>query len=709
MKSTKRSKGRVCLCAISFALLSFGLFNPLKGAFEALHRYDYFKAKALFEKALNRHLVPASYGLSVIYGRHDNPFYDLDKSYQLIQAAQRAYPLLSDRKKEAIAGYGISLVTLENQRNHLYKAFYEIAKKKGQLHAIADYLARYPQSYLIPDAEHLRDSLAFAKAEKANTYQAYKAFYKRYPRAAQVKMAEKRYENLVFQAETGAGSLQAYLDFVKRFPHNPHAKQAWDQIYARTVTTGSERENRNFVARYADSPVASRAWTAILYMNLPAKDYAAFIARYPNAPKAIRDRYQRLIGDSIYQIAVDKKFGFVKSDGQVLVSPRYEFVNDFSEGLALVADPNYIGYIDRDGKTVIPFSYDEGSDFHGGLATVQKDGRYGVVDFRGKLVVPVDYDHIQPGGEDIILAEKAGVFTYFNRRGKPAFRKNFTSAKAFSKGRAIVGMGGRQGVIDTSGRWVIKPEFQDLSRLSNGNYVAEIRDRYAVLGAAGSERGTQRYDFIGGEGDGLLIVGVQGKFGYADLMGKTVIKPRFPLYPHYGETAVFDHGYARVKLHNKVGLIDKSGKRVFNYLYDSIGDLKRFPVACKRGGKWGYVREDFTRAVPYIYDVARAFQAQTAVVAKGGRFGLIDTAGTLVIPLQYRCLKRIPHNAFIACRGPHYGVVDAKGQTLVPFVFDDIEQVDDDLLRLIAAGRYNYYDTRLRKSRYGAMPVAHRG
>ena len=48
--------------------------------FKSLDVYNYFDAKQKFERIEKRKLVPGSYGLSIIFQRNDNPFYDLDSA-----------------------------------------------------------------------------------------------------------------------------------------------------------------------------------------------------------------------------------------------------------------------------------------------------------------------------------------------------------------------------------------------------------------------------------------------------------------------------------------------------------------------------------------------------------------------------------------------------------------------------------------------------
>lgn len=80
---------------------SQGLFSSkLTKSFAALEIHDYFKAKKYFEKSLKKNPVPASYGLSVIYYRNNNPFHNIDSALYYIQEATFYYPKLSPKKKK---------------------------------------------------------------------------------------------------------------------------------------------------------------------------------------------------------------------------------------------------------------------------------------------------------------------------------------------------------------------------------------------------------------------------------------------------------------------------------------------------------------------------------------------------------------------------------------------------------------------------------
>ncbi len=66
----------------------------------------------------------------------------------------------------------------------------------------------------------------------------------------------------------------------------------------------------------------------------------------------------------------NNKWGFVDKVGNIVVSPKYDEVGSFSEGLALVGQNNKWGFIDKTGKVVIPLKYEDADNFHDGIAGV---------------------------------------------------------------------------------------------------------------------------------------------------------------------------------------------------------------------------------------------------------------------------------------------------------------------------------------------------
>lgn len=66
--------------------------------------------------------------------------------------------------------------------------------------------------------------------------------------------------------------------------------------------------------------------------------------------------------------------------------PAYDFVGEFSEGLARVRRGNKWGYINEEGKEIIPLIYDYAHDFHNGTTSVKFGNENPRINRQNKIV-----------------------------------------------------------------------------------------------------------------------------------------------------------------------------------------------------------------------------------------------------------------------------------------------------------------------------------
>ncbi len=100
---------------------------------------------------------------------------------------------------------------------------------------------------------------------------------------------------------------------------------------------------------------------------------------------------------------IDGHAGFFDENWNIVIPPIYRGAADFSEGLAVVSDENWIrGYINRDGTLVVPHQYSTASHFKNGVAEVgiAEQGYYwntfirtGTIDKEGNILSPIIYRH----------------------------------------------------------------------------------------------------------------------------------------------------------------------------------------------------------------------------------------------------------------------------------------------------------------------------
>lgn len=140
----------------------------------------------------------------------------------------------------------------------------------------------------------------------------------------------------------------------------------------------------------------------------------------------------------------NEKYGYVDSNGNVVIPYKYDGAKDFSEGLAAVRNITYIdgaevisviddevdwGFIDEKGKVVIPFKYslpnDERALFSEGVVIVKKSNRLGYIDREGKEITPCKYTVAQPFSNGYAFIELEKILGEQGNKQRRAIYKGY--------------------------------------------------------------------------------------------------------------------------------------------------------------------------------------------------------------------------------------------------------------------------------------------
>jgi WG containing repeat len=317
--------------------------------------------------------------------------------------------------------------------------------------------------------------------------------------------------------------------------------------------------------------------------------------------------------------------GYIDRTGKIIIPPKnidWEGLNgaeNFSEGLAGFVSPvpdrqgrYLIGYMDISGREVIPAKYAKSGRFIDGIALVglytKKNElgtmRYAFINRKGKVLfenpkkfTAIDYSSFAEGLAPVAVNDKWG---FINKNGKLVISAQFLNISQhtrFSEGLAPVRSANayKYGYIDPTGKFQIKPKFDDARPFSEGLAAVKINDgegsKWGYIDKSGKHVIPPEFlDALGGAGlfsEGLAAVNipdaksVNGLAGYIDRTGKFVIPPQFNQ-----KIQDFDHGLAYVHTAfidpnsrsesdpleysysgGKQGYIDRTGKFVWEKIY----------------------------------------------------------------------------------------------------------------------------------------------
>ena len=98
------------------------------------------------------------------------------------------------------------------------------------------------------------------------------------------------------------------------------------------------------------------------------------------------------------KIEENGKWGLVDVFGQTVLPCEWNYIDEFHEGFAVVADKNNkAGYVNARGELVIPCIWHLALGFEGGFAVVSDDeDRYGIINKKGEIVIPCKWKFATP-------------------------------------------------------------------------------------------------------------------------------------------------------------------------------------------------------------------------------------------------------------------------------------------------------------------------
>jgi len=155
-------------------------------------------------------------------------------------------------------------------------------------------------------------------------------------------------------------------------------------------------------------------------------------------------------------------YGFLDEDGHIAISPNFDWADDFHEGLAAVRKNGAYFYIDKSGREVLSLPPDcsGAAEFSEGLAAVTVGGDGGIIPGLGLR-----------RGSRLGFIDTSGKFVI-----PPQF---YPLGGVFREGVARVMVAASLnnfGYINHTGDWVIKPIYDRATDFKNGTAEVHVRD-----------------------------------------------------------------------------------------------------------------------------------------------------------------------------------------------------------------------------------------
>lgn len=139
-------------------------------------------------------------------------------------------------------------------------------------------------------------------------------------------------------------------------------------------------------------------------------------------------------------------YGFMNSDGTVVLEPQYQWTNNFNDGLACIVQDQLAGFVNTNFEVKIAPQFWSVSGFRMGFAwyRLSQDDYCGFINMKGEIVIPANYLSAYTFNEDLAwVMFPDSTNGYLNQRGSTVWRspnvlskspKNLMNAIGFEPG-----------------------------------------------------------------------------------------------------------------------------------------------------------------------------------------------------------------------------------------------------------------------------------
>ncbi len=663
--------------------------------FQALDVYNYFAAKEHFEKSLKKDEVAASYGLSIIYLRDDNPFSNIDSSLHYIVRATTNYSTLTANQKKTYAELNADSLSIFEFREKVAQEHYRRARQQNSIPLYNQFLAKNGWSTFYDSAVYYRDELAFQQASTTGTAEAYGQFLETYKTSVFAAEAESNYDRLVYQEETATDNITDYLSFLKAHPNSPYRADAEDQIYRLYTKTGSLAAYKKFIETYPENRNVPFAWKKMfityLQSNYSTNSIQNFLTEFKDYPfKADLEEQMASADLLLLPIKERNKWGYISADGSRYIEPQYEVAEPFYEGLAIVLLEGKYGFVNKAGDLVIDALFDDAFKMNEGHAVVEIDENWGMINRSGEFVIEPEYEDLGNLTEGLAYFLRDELYGYFDQKGIERLTPQYTAAEDFKNGKAVVSRNDYYGLIDAFGTTAIPFKFDRLREYSKGIYAANFDDYWGLINERGDTLLPFEYDYIGTMQNNRAIVEKEDAFNYITPFGNLILNEWIETFPESRQLATFQNNYARVAFEDGYNLIDTNGRKLFSQNREDVRGYSNF-IAVKKNDKWGYVTPGGNLIINYNFTAAQSFENGIALAGGAPLTGVINTKGNYVIEPYFERINFINDSLAIAKSRGNYGILNAKGDTVLGFNYSSAELYTPNFVQLKTSEAVFYY------------------
>jgi hypothetical protein len=385
----------------------------------------------------------------------------------------------------------------------------------------------------------------------------------------------------------------------------------------------------------------------------------------------VSPKYNRVddFTDGLAWVEWKDKCGFVDTKGKEVIAPIFQSAESFYGGYSVVQVKESTGVIDKNGNYIVPLGANSIGWFNGEVGRIEKSYSYGLIGKGGKLVLPIEYSNIEKLTEHLFIFSKQenkgdlmlGKMGLINSKGKIVLQKKYDLIYPITDGFATIKLNNRWGLMDSTGKVILPPIYEEIRNPKAEGLVGFKKgDKWGIIKFDGTILVNPIYDALGNGNSNFdeqidknlkaFKVYYKGNYGMIDFNGKEKIPIKYYMLGYLADGVLT--AYRTIDT-SKSGLpitgltfINEQGVELIAPMknYNLVGMYSEGLIAIGFGvqtlSKWIYVDSTAKQMIPGEFEEAEPFHQGAAIVKKAGKYGVIDKMGKEKIPIRYSEIAR---------------------------------------------------------------------
>ena len=380
-----------------------------------------------------------------------------------------------------------------------------------------------------------------------------------------------------------------------------------------------------------------------------------------------RNYFQKEPPKGIIAVKFGRKYGFQTINGSRVISAKYDYAENFNNGLALVKNNRQEMYFNKKGELVPTSEYPDNNDIrldqgykhnNAPIKAVKWDCSF--IDYNGEVVIDLKkYDNAHSFSLGKAKVFKGDKYNYINTKGKLV-----DTWVELPDDYHPIEKDGKFGFIDKNGDLIIDYQFDFAYDFYKGTAKIRIGSRktgkYGLINQKG-DKTSKMYDQISSFENNLAVVKNNQKYSIINYNGKEIAQ-------WYDEISDFSEKYARVKLNNKYSFINSHGLQLKTW-FDDAGYFEQNRAKVLVNNKWGFINKKGDIITACEYDNVWNYKNNIAKVIKDEKYAFINLAGE-VITQWFDRLYMFNDNRAVVCTNKKWGYINLNGEIAIPVIYD---------------------------------------